>query len=339
MRSALGVLPCPTYQYLYTTVQYISMEKYFKISATEDRQLAAHLAMKVDTADGFVIEEKVDGSQFRCERSADGLISYGSHNVDFTDDRVPTGGFAKAAGIMSLALRSLEGDRNHYMLFCEFLATPRHNALHYDRVPLGNLYLFDAKVNGIWLDDYQLTELAAKLNIEPPHVLARLDHFPAIEEIRPYLSVSSALGGSMEGVVIKHRGIQFISYSVPQFLAMKVVNASFKELNTALWKEEHRSGIHSIDDLIGFVMEGVKLPAVWLKASQHLKENGESTSSMRDIPKLIDLINEDIDTEYKEEIKDLLFDLLHRQITQKFTKGFAVWYKEKLVNDMAEALK
>ena len=55
------------------------MEKYFKISATEDKQLAAHLAMKVDTADGFVIEEKVDGSQFRCERDVDGSISYGRH--------------------------------------------------------------------------------------------------------------------------------------------------------------------------------------------------------------------------------------------------------------------
>ena len=315
------------------------MEKYFKISATEDKQLAAHLAMKVDTADGFVIEEKVDGSQFRCERDVDGSISYGSHNVDFTFDRVPTGDFTKAVEAMSYALRSIEGDRNHYMLFCEFLATPRHNTLHYDRTPLSNLYLFDAKVNGIWLDDYQLTDLAAKLNIEPPHVLARLDHFPTADEIRPYLSTSSALGGSMEGVVIKHRGIQFISYSVPQFLAMKVVNASFKEINNALWKEEHRSGIHSIDDLIGFVIQGVKLPAVWLKAAQHLRDNGDSTSSMRDIPKLIDLINEDIDTEYKEEIKSLLFDLLRRQIAQKFTKGFAVWYKEKLVNDMAETLK
>lgn len=311
------------------------MEKYFKIRNTWD-----NIVQRVREASGvFEVEEKIDGSQIRGGISINGEIMVGSKSVDFDDMHPPAKEFIIGYQSMVKALEKLNDGVNTYMLFGEYLEKPRHNTIIYDRVPRNNIYLFDAKINGMWVDHDKLIEIANLVEFEPVNLVTTFDHFPSMDEIDPYVKAGSVLGGQREGVVIKNRSIQYISYTIPQFFAIRVVDKKFKELNDTIWKSERRAGVRSIDDLLDAIMEDFKLPAVWNKAAQHLRDAGQSEHSMRDIPKLINLVNEDIEKEYKGVIEEIMYKELYRRIAKRFTAGMPEYYKGYLVDELAEVGK
>lgn len=314
------------------------MEKYGKI-LSDYNTIRELMGESFDANKGYyVIEEKVDGSQIRGEILSDGSMMAGSKTVDFTEANPAQKDFRLGQEKMIEALKKVAYLEEHIQLFGEYLRQPRHNSIHYERVPKNNIYLFDAKVNGRWLNEKELIKLANIVELEPVCIINKMDRMPNMEDLQPYLAAGSFLGGQREGVVIKNRQKTYLYYSNLQFFTMKVVNEQFKELNKKVWETEKRAGVRSIQDLIDTVVSGVGIQALWNKSIQHLRDEGKSTYSMKDIPALISLIEKDVDEELKTVLMNALYEQTHRFLLRKITSGFPVYYKEKLVNDISEQI-
>jgi hypothetical protein len=299
----------------------------------------------------YVIEEKVDGSQFRIYVSENGEPTFGSHGVDFQElegNYVFGEKYQKVESMFSLAIkRGLEvAERwktdhkgESLMLFCEFMHSERENTLLYERVPKNNLYLFDAKINGeLVKEEEKLINLANYLELEPVNVYAILDHFPTIEEAHSYYTKPSCLGGIIEGVVIKNREAMVERYGNITFFAMKAVNTSFTQLNKETWRKERKAGIRSIDDLIDFLFEKVDKQTIWAHTYAHTKEEGNLTGQMRDMVELIKTFEKDFEEDYRETVSKLLYESLKSKIIKQGLRGLAEWYKDKLIENLGNSL-
>lgn len=316
------------------------MEKYMKIQNTYERMLEYMKDAKIP----YVVEEKIDGSQIRGKLSSEGVIEVGSKSVDFNETTLVPKEFKLGVENMTAALEKLKGDGNNYVLFGEYLQTNRHNTIHYDRVPKNNIYLFDAKVNWKWLDEGELQNLARQLDFEPVVSYGVYDEFPNTEQIEGLLkNATSVLGGEVEGFVIKNRSILFERYDVENFFAYKFVRKAFKELNAEAWKTERKAGVRSIDDLVEFAVGGIGIKPLWNKAITHLRDAGELENNMRDMPKLFEAVQADIDEEFKESLEEVLYNELNKKIKKAALRGIAEYYKDylfrKLETDLAEVKK
>src|SRR5690348_14066246 len=100
------------------------MESYQKIQQKYNKEVK-------DILNGYVvIEEKVDGSQFRIEVSPEGVIKTASKNIELGTDSM----FKLATDIAEnifAGYKPLETTT----IFCEYLKSVKHNTLAYGRVP------------------------------------------------------------------------------------------------------------------------------------------------------------------------------------------------------------
>lgn len=284
--------------------------------------------------ENFILEEKVDGSQFRARLEPNGVMYFGSKNVEFDETHIPSGEFKLAITQMTTAFEKLKGDGKTYDIFAEYLSAPKHNTLKYERIPKNNLYLFDAMVNGEWLNESELIALANKMELEPPNLVAEFNKFPTKEDVDEFLIKPSILGGITEGVILKNRSVRYDYYGAEAFLTVKSVKTEFKELNREVWQKERKGGIRSIGELVGATLEAFSKKSIWLKSIQHLQDNGERTYTMRDMMKLVELVEEDMELEYKQEIMEFLYKTLKAQLKRELLKGLPEFYKDQLYNEV-----
>jgi hypothetical protein len=106
----------------------------------------------------------------------------------------------------------------------------------------------------------------------------------------------------------------------------KYVSEAFKEVHQKDWSKLN-IGKGKFDVL----KEQFKTEARWNKAIQHLKENGELTGTPKDIGALLKEVRVDIETEEKENIKEMLYSVFKEDILKYSVHGLAQFYKEKLV--------
>ena len=95
-----------------------------------------HMAISELLLDPVIVEEKVDGSQFSFGRF-DGDLKLRSKGKDIIPD-APEKMFQKAVDTV-MALDLVDG----LTYRGEYLSKPKHNALAYERVPKGNVIIFD----------------------------------------------------------------------------------------------------------------------------------------------------------------------------------------------------
>jgi len=297
-----------------------------------------------------VVQEKVDGSQFRFGLNEDREILYGSRSKNFEPDaseRMFKSGVDYLSGIED---EIKKGFRPDTYFFCEYLQKEKHNVLKYDRVPKNHFVLFDVLLNGKWIgEDRDLLKDHAMLlgidvvpelwrgTIETQRVGAgekfdRTKGYTHLDFLKNMIHQNmSFLGGvQVEGVVIKNYNEKIDLGSVVYPLFTKYVREEYKEQHNADWKS--RSPKASLQEYIdGFCNENR-----WTKAVQHLKEQGELEQSPRDIGGLIKEIQEDIKTEERENIKDVLYKHFLKDIMRRSVRGFPEWYKELLINENLE---
>lgn len=279
-------------------------------------------------ADPVVVQEKVDGSQ----------ISFRRNHVTEVE-----------AGAPLLAIRSkgadlhieapdkmfklgIEAISNRYSLLTpgwiyrgEYLAKPKHNALAYDRVPKGNIVLFDVDMGGEnYLTFEELRDEAERLDLESVPLL-RYGRIENVDSFRDMLGNVSFLGGQkVEGVVVKN----YYRFGVDKKILMgKFVSEAFKEIHQAEWKASNPSR----QDVVQFLVSKYRTPARWAKAVQHLREAGKLEDTPRDIGLLFKEVPEDIARECKTEILDALWSHFWKDIQRGTTAGLAEWYKEQLL--------
>lgn len=284
-----------------------------------------------------VVQEKIDGSQISFAR-LDGKLYVKSKNqyvvegvADLSEPVVAANGMFQIA-VDEIANRFAllpEG----YVFRGEYLNRPKHNILRYDRVPEGNIVVFDIYNchSDMWLVPSEAERLSEQINLEYVQTFYQ-GHVETTEQLMSLHERESMLGGQLiEGFVVKNYA-QFDTMDGNP-LKLKVVRSAFKEQHGAEWKKDNPN----TRDFVFNTIEQYRTQARWAKAVQHLRERGELQDDPRDIGPLMKELAEDFIAECKDEIMDALWKQYGKRIVRGVQGGFAEWYKSVLAEQMEAA--
>lgn len=130
-------------------------------------------------------------------------------------------------------------------------------------------------------------------------------------------------------MVVKNYHKPFLLGGQPiPIMAGKFVSEAFKEVHKREWKDKTTKGGWEL------LINSYKTEARWQKAVQHLRDDGVLENSPRDIGGLIKSIQTDIVEEEKENIKEDLWKLYHKDILRATISRFPEWYKEYLLKEL-----
>lgn len=217
--------------------------------------------------------------------------------------------------------------RCNYTYIGEYLMKPHHNVLTYDRVPMGNIVVFDiVHPNGQTLPPGELEYEVERSSFE----LIQFEMMDALDAIRIGQTTpsyfKSQLGGPSEGIVVKTLG------KLDERIVAKFVSDQFKEVKG----DRTSRNIANPGKNVAVTMANKYCPSArFLKAVQRMKEDGLWTGSMRDIPKLRELVARDLSEECGEQIKAELYELYRKEIQKAALQPVAAWYEQYLFNDNA----
>ena len=274
------------------------------------------------------VEEKIDGSQFSFCRAEEGELRVRSKGCEMVVD-APEKMFSFAVDTVKRLKPFL---RPGWTYRCEYLRSPKHNALVYSRIPKDHLIIFDIEIGECEFLSYEQKKAEAeRLGLEAVPLL----HEGMIAGgafIRSFLLQDSILGGQkIEGVVIKPVGYNVFGVD-RKVLMGKFVSEAFKEVHAHVWKQENPTA----GDIVARLGADYGSQARWQKAIQHLAERGLTTDSPQDIGALMKEIPADIKRECEDEIKEKLFAYAWPHIARMTTRGFPEFYKELLLKKQFE---
>lgn len=285
-----------------------------------------HRAAKPLFEQPVLIQEKVDGSFFAFgyypgEEPELKIRSKGAMMYVEAPERMFTEGAATVRRLYEAGLL-----RPGWMYRGEYLKKPKHNALAYDRIPVGHIVLFDILTDEETYLPYGALALEAErvgLEVVPLLAYARIE---TAEQLRRFLDTTSVLGGQkIEGVVIKP--VQPI-YGVDKKLLMaKFVSEAYKEVHALSWG----AGNPTSGDILTRLAAAYGTQARWQKAVQHLRERGLIEDSPRDIGKILAEVWPDIASEESDAIKEALWKWAAPHLRRMVTRGMPEWYKEQLL--------
>lgn len=272
-----------------------------------------------------VIQEKVDGSQFRFGINDEGQLVFASKGAHIDIDNPPDL-FRPAVQYITSMLERFDVSKEMYF-YAETLQKPRHNTLSYDRVPQNHIVIFDMLVGGEWEERAVLENWGEWLSIDVIPELYRGE--ATTDTITSLLTTQSYLGGqTIEGVVVKNYGQKILYAGKEQQLYTKYVREEFKELHSK--NPDWMSGKDKLSALFSEYANEVR----WHKAVQHLRDAGELEQSPRDIGKLIKEVPLDILSENEEELKNRLWSLYKGDFMKIVTRGLPQWYKDQLMKSL-----
>ena len=267
-----------------------------------------------------VVQEKIDGSQISFGKK-DGELFVRSKNK-MIDVDCPDGLFANAVSV--LKDRSLP---DGYVFRGEYLKTPKHNVLAYDRIPKDHIIIYDIEFrdgSNYYLDVFCMTEMAQAYEFEvvPTFADSLFEDFNT-KIIDILMENKSILGGQLiEGLVFKCYGV---FDSRDKTLMCKYVRPEFREMNGGKRGKSRR-------DIIEEIGERLATPARFEKAVQHLRDSNMLVGKPKDIGVLMRELNRDFE-EHVDEIKNLLYANYRKDILRVANRGFAEFYKTKLLTD------
>jgi hypothetical protein len=291
-----------------------------------------------------VIQEKIDGSQFRFGLNEDREVVMGSKSVNWEHGTWDQMFKAGCDYVLSIEERIKKNYQPDTYFFCEYLQKPKHNVLKYDRIPEGNLILFDVLEAGQWMtsrESLEATAIELDIDVVPElhrgvvtmqrvgagEKFDRTKGWTGIDFLKNMINQTmSILGGvTIEGVVIKNYNewMNVGGNIYPVFT--KYVRESHKEQHASDWKA--RSPKATLGDFFASFADENR----WRKAIQHLAEKGELTNSVKDIGPLLSEIQRDIKEEEAEDIKNFLYKYFLKDLLRVAIRGFPEWYKEYLM--------
>lgn len=277
--------------------------------------------------DQYVVEEKVDGSQFSFG-VIDGVLRMRSKGAQIDIDHPPAI-FLPAVQTVQV-LHVGKQLRPGFVYRAEAVCKPKHNALTYSRTPNGGLVIFDIEDeqgNTLSYHDKKINAQAMGLEVVPALYLGPA---PSVEEFGELLQSTSFLGGvQIEGLVFKAVEPSFMVYGGQAMrYIVKYVREDFKEINGKNWKAENPGK----KEALAAVISQLATEARWVKAVRHLEDEGLLEDSPRDIGKLVAEIQRDVLAD-STEVGDLLVKAFAKEIGKGVTAGFAQWYKDQLVTE------
>jgi len=279
------------------------------------------------------VQEKIDGSQISFMWDGDGNLYVRSKGkVQYSPNNQNPDDLFKEAVDYLLSIEPPFGviDKHFFgkvVFRGEWLRAPRHNVLAYSRRPKNGLILFDVEVGEQdFVAPDALGRFAEALDVEYVPVIDVLNERPTLEQLDEWLQRESILGGvTVEGVVLKNYQVFGADKKV---LMAKYVSDKFREKHKVTWNKE---------DPIAVIIAALRTEQRWLKAVQHLRDNGELEFSPRDITKLIQEAKRDLIEEEQDWIKEQLWKAFHKKIVGASIKGLPEWYKEWLARQQLDA--
>lgn len=274
-----------------------------------------------DILDGdVVVEEKVDGSQFSFG-VIDGVLMCRSRSCGL-DLGHPQALFA---GAVETARRLAPLLREGWTYRGEALQKPKHNTLAYERVPTGNVILFDVMTDRTewYLGRCEKEDEAQRLGLEivPALYCGRVEK---ASDLLALLDTPSVLDGQrVEGVVVKNHH-RFSKHDGKSMIG-KYVSEAFKEVHG-------KRSSTARADIVETLVERYRTTARWSKAVQHIAESGELAGEPKDIGPLMREVSSDVEAECSDEMKQALWQHFRKQILRGVTTGLAEWYKRKLLD-------
>jgi hypothetical protein len=212
------------------------------------------------------------------------------------------------------------------IFYGEYLKNPKHNTLKYNRIPKNHIILFGSGTVAGDSFNNMFEECSDILGLEV--VPKEYHNIRSADDLKSWLDRESILGGAkVEGVVAKNYTRKFLLGGQPMpMMCGKFVSEAYKETHRDRWgKEETGKGRFET------FCESFRTEARFHKAIQHLDERGELTNSPKDIGKLLKEINEDIENEEQDQVKNFLWKEYKRDIMRAATGGFPEWYKDQLL--------
>lgn len=271
------------------------------------------------------ITEKIDGSQFGFGKTLEGELIMRSKGREIDLENADKLFFPAITHVTSIADKIPNG----WFFYGETLHAPRHSTLAYDRVPKNHIALFavydsDERV----FHDYDtILRWATEFDVDAVPLLFR-GETSAVNVLEMVKDTPSYLGGSnIEGVVVKaYKPWLFLGQIPLSVMSGKYVTEEFKEVHTKDW-----SKLNTGKGKFEVLKENYRSEARWNKAIMHLKERGELTGTPKDIGALIKEVRVDLETEEKENIKDVLWAIYKEDILKYSIFGLPQFYKEQLV--------
>jgi hypothetical protein len=271
------------------------------------------------------VEEKVDGSQFSFMLQG-AALHFRSRSVPvYTGE---SGMFAKAVSAVYDRAHLL---KDGWIYRGEYLQKPKHNVLAYDRVPRGNIILFDVQpTEHTHLPADEKRAEAGRVDLECVplvHVGPLADH----SSLMSLMTTVSCLGGAnVEGLVFKNYGRHGMD---GKCLKGKHVAEHFKEVKDSEWKKENPGR----QDILDLLVMKYRSEARYQKAVNHLRERGALTSSPADIGPLMAEALDDLDTECGDEMRQMLYQWAKKRIGRQIVGGLPQWYKDQLAKAQFES--
>jgi hypothetical protein len=269
------------------------------------------------------ITEKVDGSQIGFGKLEDGTLVIRSKGRIMYD-----GGIYQEQKLFKSAV-------NHILLiqdkiapgmffYGEAVTSPHHNTMSYAKTPKNFIALYGVRTPNGWVTHHsQLEIIAASLDIDVVPLLFS-GTVETKADLDKLLETTSFLGNEkIEGVVVKNYG-QSSSFALSTECFGKYVREGFKERNGAT--NAKIKGNDFLELASSFAAE-----PRWVKAVQHLRDDGKLTNSPRDIGLIIPEVIKDLELEEGTFIKEQLYRIFIKQIKTASTRGVPEWYKQKLM--------
>ena len=270
------------------------------------------------------VTEKVDGSFFSFGK-IDGKLYMRSKGAELYLEN-PQQMFIEAINYVD-SIAGRIPDNTIYS--CEYLKTKKHNVLEYRGIPKNHLALFSVSYpDGTFTSNWGEIAIRAELLDIDVVPLLGAGKF-TIEDLDTMLDIDSFLGGTkLEGVVAKLYTPMLIGGRIFPITCAKLVSTKFKEVARD-WKKEHTTR----GSWEGFV-ESFRTEARWEKAIQRRRDAGELQEAPQDIGPLLKSIQEDIEAEEEEDIKEYLWHHFKSDLLRRSVAGFPQWYKDRLSGEV-----
>lgn len=288
-----------------------NIPSYWKSANIGDPKLVSFFSSPCDK--GFVLEEKIDGSQFSAA-VYDGKLYCRSRSkqLDISD---PEKMFSKTVE----ALVSLHADGklpDNTIIRGESVTSLKHNTLRYSRTPEHFLVVFGAE---------------CAISGEPYH---RYDLECLCDRIGFAMGSESMLGGAIiEGVVIKRLSDPVYFLDRPVFA--KLVSEEFREQHKVAWGDSNPDS----QDILQRIVKSLSGPARYAKAVQHLADDGKITGTVQDIGAIIKEVKRDVIEEGEAEAKEALWNWSKDKISRAAGSGVPQWYKDRLLKDLESQIE
>ena len=282
------------------------------------------------------ITEKVDGSMIGFGNINGELIirSKGQRIYPETVDKMFKAGVEVIQNLFNERML-----REGFIFYGEYLRANKHNVLVYDRAPRDHIALFGVLGHQGVFEPYNgINAFADIMGLDVVPLLYK-GHYPLQKDgenslIADLMKKESFLGKSkIEGIVIKNYAKDLlIGNQVIPILMGKYVSEEFKEVHNKNWKSENTGkGKWEV------YKSQFCNTARWHKAIHFLRDAQQLEYDPRDIGKLLRRINEDIEEEEKENIKEWLWNNYGKEVLREAGKGFPMFYKNYLLQKGLES--